>query len=255
MYSHLKKKKTNRKKNAEIVPPTIFVHGYAGTKNSLGKMMSRFREADGATKTLVITVKSDGTLDISGRFSKFSRKPMIQVLFEDNKSSMQNQTEWLKTVAKTLKREYHISKIYAVGHSMGGVSLTNYLEQAGSDKSYPQVEKLVLIGAPLNGLAIGDSAYELADNGPKTESERYENLFKERAKISKAVKVYTIAGDLKDGTKSDGSVPLASALSAKFIFDGVSSYKDKVFTGKTAGHSDLHENTAVDQVIAEFLWE
>ncbi len=53
---------------------------------------------------------------------------------------------------------------------MGGVSLTSYIEKVGSDKTYPVLEKLVLIGAPLNGLVIGDdgvTAYDLTDSGPK----------------------------------------------------------------------------------------
>ncbi|WP_439442941.1 alpha/beta hydrolase [Listeria aquatica] len=249
------KEKKKAKQTTEIGTPTLFVHGYAGTKNSLGSMMSRLEEADGAHKALVITVKKDGTLSIKGKYDKFSRRPLIQVLFEDSKSSMVNQTEWLKTVCAALKRDYHIVKINAVAHSMGGVSFTNYLEKTSTQNAYPITEKLVLMGAPLNGLAISDSRYELSENGPKTETERYANLYKNRENIPKSIQVYTIAGDVLDGTESDGSVPLASALSAKFIFQNVASYNEKVFSGKAASHSNLHENEEIDQTVSEFLWD
>ncbi len=249
------KEKKKAKQSIEIGTPTLFVHGYAGTKNSLGHMMSRLEEADGAHKALTITVKKDGTLSVHGKYDKYTRRPLIQVLFEDNKSSMVNQTKWLKTVCATLKRDYHISRINVVAHSMGGVSFTNYLEETSTQNAYPITEKLVLIGAPINGLAIGDSRYNLSENGPKTETERYANLYKNREKIAKSIQVYTIAGDVLDGTESDGSVPLASALSAKFIFQNVTSYSEKVFSGKTASHSNLHENEEIDQAVSEFLWD
>ncbi len=242
------------KKPREVAIPTLFVHGYAGTKNSLGGMIKRLETQNDATKSLVITVKSDGGLDISGSYDKFSHDPLIQVLFENNKSSMVNQTEWLKTVGKALKSDYHITKINAVGHSMGGVSLTNYVEQTGNDAMYPVLEKLVLIGAPLNGLAIGNSAYDLADSGPKTETERYTNFIQHKAMIPHSIEVFNIAGDLLDGTKSDGSVPVSSALSGKFIFSDILNYEEKIFEGDNASHSKLHENPEVDAVIGDFLW-
>ncbi|WP_088809109.1 MULTISPECIES: alpha/beta hydrolase [Listeria] len=248
------KAKADVKKPREIAIPTLFVHGYAGTKNSLGGMIKRLESQNDATKSLVITVKSDGTLDITGNYDKFSHNPLIQVLFENNKSSMVNQTEWLKTVGKALKSDYHITKMNAVGHSMGGVSLTNYVEQTGNDAAYPTLEKLVLIGAPLNGLAIGNSAYDLTDTGPKTETERYANFIQHQASIPKSLEVYTIAGDKLDGTKSDGSVPVSSALSGKFIFSDILNYEEKVFEGSNAEHSKLHENPEVDAVIGDFLW-
>jgi uncharacterized alpha/beta hydrolase family protein len=241
-------------KPREIATPTLFVHGYAGTKNSLGGMIKRLELQNDATKSLVITVKSDGTLDISGSYDKFSHNPLIQILFENNKSSMVNQTEWLEKVTKTLKSDYHINKINALGHSMGGVSLVNYVEQTGSDNRFPTLEKLVLIGAPLNGLEIGNAAYELSATGPKTESERYANFIKQKANIPKSLEVFNIAGDKSDGTKSDGSVPVSSALSGKFIFSDILNYEEKLFTGSDAAHSQLHENPEVDAVVGDFLW-
>ncbi|MBF2518937.1 alpha/beta hydrolase [Listeria marthii] len=243
---------------SEIAIPTLFVHGYSGTANSFGGMIDRLADEGDVTKSLVMTVAADGTVSTDGNYDKFSNNPTIQVVFEDNKSSMDNQAQWIQNVMKELKNNYHIEKVYAVGHSMGGVSLTSYIEKVGSDKAYPILEKLVLIGSPLNGLVIGDdgvTAYDLTDKGPKQSSDRYSEFMKNKQKIPTHLRVLNIAGDTLDGTKSDGSVSVASALSGKFIFEGqAESYQEKTFTGKNAAHSKLHENTDVDAEVADFLW-
>ncbi|MBF2398074.1 alpha/beta hydrolase [Listeria marthii] len=243
---------------SEIAIPTLFVHGYSGTANSFGGMIDRLADEGDVTKSLVMTVAADGTVSTDGNYDKFSNNPTIQVVFEDNKSSMDNQAQWIQNVMKELKNNYHIEKVYAVGHSMGGVSLTSYIEKVGSDKAYPILEKLVLIGSPLNGLVIGDdgvTAYDLTDKGPKQSSDRYSEFMKNKQKIPTHLRVLNIAGDTLDGTKSDGSVSVASALSGKFIFEGqAESYQEKTFTGKNAAHSKLHENTDVDAEVSDFLW-
>ncbi|UHP11021.1 alpha/beta hydrolase [Listeria marthii] len=243
---------------SEIAIPTLFVHGYSGTANSFGGMINRLADEGDVTKSLVMTVASDGTVSTEGTYDKFSNNPTIQVVFEDNKSSTENQTQWIQNVMKELKNNYHIEKVYAVGHSMGGVSLTSYIEKVGSDKAYPVLEKLVLIGSPLNGLVIGDdgvTAYDLTDKAPKQASDRYSEFMKNKQNIPTHLRVLNIAGDTLNGTKSDGSVSVASALSGKFIFEGqAESYKEKIFTGKNAAHSKLHENTDVDAEVANFLW-
>ncbi|MBC1377142.1 alpha/beta hydrolase [Listeria innocua] len=243
---------------SEIAVPTLFVHGYSGTANSFKGMINRLAEDGIVTESLVMTVAADGSISTKGSYDKFSHNPTIQVIFEDNKSSMVNQAQWIQNVMKELKNNYHIEKVDAVGHSMGGVSLTSYIEKVGSDKSYPVLENLVLIGAPLNGLVVGDNgvtAYDLTDEGPKQSSERYSEFMKNKQKIPTNLQVLNIAGDMLDGTKSDGSVSVASALSGKFIFEGqAKSYEEKIFTGKNAAHSKLHENTDVDAKVANFLW-
>ncbi|EAG4550688.1 alpha/beta hydrolase, partial [Listeria monocytogenes] len=116
--------KKEQKPVSEIAIPTLFVHGYSGTINSFGGMINRLAEDGDVTKSLVMNVAADGTVSSDGNYDKFSHNPTIQVIFEDNKSSAANQTQWIQNVMKELKNNYHIEKVYAVGHSMGGVSLT-----------------------------------------------------------------------------------------------------------------------------------
>ncbi|MBC1473537.1 alpha/beta hydrolase [Listeria grandensis] len=254
--------KTTEKQKApakvkSIDVPTLFLHGYSGTKNSMGHMMDRLARNGDATRSIVISVTPDGQIKIDGEWDKFAKKPLIQVLFEDNKSSLTNQTAWLQSVMRELKSTYHIPAVNVVGHSMGGVDWTSYIEAASNQPTFPAVAKLVTIGAPFNGLVIGEdgkTAYDLTENGPATQTERYQGFIARQKAIPASLEVLNIAGDVEDGTKSDTSVSLASALSGKFIFNHVASYKELVMTGSQAQHSRLHENRDVDDAIKAFLW-
>lgn len=242
----------------EITTPTLFIHGYSGGKSSFGPMIDRFSSKNLGSRSLVITVKPDGNLAIQGTFDKYAKNPLIQLLFADNKSSMVNQSEWIKDAMIDLKNVYHIEEVNLVGHSMGGVSLTDYIEKNATNKSVPSVKKVALLGAPLNGLSIGDDGktpYDLTPTGPAMQSERYAELLKNSSVISNKLEVLNVAGDTKDGRKSDGSVSIASALSGKFIYKRAASYKEKIITGKEGKHSNLHDSEKVDKWIADFLWD
>ncbi|AQY50678.1 hypothetical protein PWEIH_14234 [Listeria weihenstephanensis FSL R9-0317] len=237
--------------------PTLFLHGYSGTKNSMGHMMDRLARNGDATRSLVVSVSPSGKTKYTGTWDKFATKPLIQVLFEDNKSSLENQTVWLQTVMRELKSDYHIPNVNIVGHSMGGVDGVSYLEAANNKPEFPAVKKMVTIGAPFNGLVIGDdgkTAYDLTDSGPGAQTERYAAFIANKSAIPPSLDVLNIAGDVLDGTKSDTSVSLASALSGKFIFSNALSYQELVFTGSKAQHSKLHENKDVDAAVKAFLW-
>lgn len=250
--------KVTKKETVSESIPTIFVHGYSGTKNSFGGMIKRLTKEKIATPSLIATITSDGEITYEGEFNKKEKNPMIQVLFADNKSTEENQSWWLRELMQSLKKEYGIEKLNAVGHSMGGVALTNYVTTVGINATYPKIEKLVLIAAPINGLEIGEDGitdYDLTETGPKMQTERFANFYALKEKIPSELAVLTIAGDKENGTKSDGSVSVASALSAKFIYQSqVTDYREMVFTSIKASHSLLHENAGVDKAVAEFLW-
>lgn len=255
-------KKSSEKETTDVEEspnlPTIFVHGYSGGKNSFGGMIDRLTREKSGTKSLVATIQGDGTITYEGNYQADTHHPMIQVLFVENMSTEENQSWWIKELLLSLKKNYNIQELNAVGHSMGGVSLVNAITSMGTDSQYPKINKLVSIGAPINGLEIGTDGvtdFDLTPDGPKTVTERYQNFMNLKANIPTTLEVLSIAGDKEDGTKSDGSVSVASALSTKFIFEGqAKSYQELTFTGANAAHSMLHENTAVDKAVANFLW-
>ncbi|MGY3777846.1 alpha/beta fold hydrolase [Isobaculum melis] len=236
--------------------PTVFMHGYAGTKNSLGKMIERFDESGVATKGLILTMKKDGTIEATGELDTTKKNPTIQFIYEDSRVSVEDNILWLVDLMKELKSNYGIETIHFVGHSLGGVAGLYYLEEHASDAHFPHIQKFVAIGSPFNGLYIADdgvSPYDFGPTGPQTETERFTFFKENKEKIPADTHILNIAGDVEDGTKSDESVAVSSALSIRFMLNP-QHYQEKVFYGAKAQHSALHENDQVDAEVLKFLW-
>ncbi len=238
--------------------PTLFIHGYSGTVNSFGGMISRFESQQLAKKELVITVQADGTLQVDGSFSHANSNPMVQVLFADNTNNEWNQTDWIYTVLKYLKSQ-GVDQTNIVGHSMGGVSSLRYLTTYGEPEDAAKVTKLIAIGSPFNDLidtSNEQNLEELLESGPTQKASRYVDYQSGVSNIPENLSILLLAGKLNETTLGDGTVPTTSALSVYSLLkqNGIP-VDQQVYTGQNAQHSQLHENLAVDQKIAEELWE
>lgn len=238
--------------------PTLFIHGYGGTEGSFNGMLSRFEANGHGKKILTVTVQPDGSVSDNGTWEDQSEKPMIQVLFADNKNNEWNQADWVKSVLSYLSSTYQIEEVNIVGHSMGGVSSFRYLITYGSDESLPKVNKFVAIGAPFNDFVTGNEAQgldALAQEGPWVSSQRYSDFAAAIQQYPKATPMLNIVGDLEDGSEGDGTVPIRSGLSIGHLMQtNAIDYREKIITGPQASHSLLHENTQVDKLVADFLW-
>ncbi|MDE7024099.1 MAG: alpha/beta hydrolase, partial [Ligilactobacillus sp.] len=82
---------------------------------------------------------------------------------------------------------------------------------------------------------------------------RFSKIKKHRYIISPDTKFLNIAGDLENGTASDGSVSLDSVLSLRYLFPR-QVYHEVIVKDKKASHSRLHENRQVDKMIGQFLF-
>lgn len=49
--------------------PTVFIHGYGGTINSFGGMIQRLSNEGETKREMLITVQSDGSLNVDGQLS------------------------------------------------------------------------------------------------------------------------------------------------------------------------------------------
>lgn len=156
-------------------------------------------------------------------------------------------------------KNYGVTEVNLVGHSMGGASSLRYLTTFGDDTSLPKINKFIGIAAPFNNfveLSNGETIDDVINNGPTVQSERYVDYVNGIEKVSKDIKVMIIAGDVEDGSLSDEAVPVADALSAVSLFKTHGNeVQEKIFYGKSAQHSQLHENKEVDQLVADFLWK
>lgn len=237
--------------------PTLFFHGYQGTANSFGHLISRFEKDDLGTKELVLTVGTDGTVTSEGTFTRSANNPLIQVLFADNQNNEWNQAEWVKAVLVYLQETYGVETVNIVGHSMGGVSSFRYLTAYGYDESLPQVAKFVALGAPFNEFIDSTATQTMEDvlnNGPQEQAQRYLDFVAGIANVSQETNFRLIGGQLSETDLSDGMVPLSSALA---IHSLLMSHNIPVSSHIIQGvnHSGLHESDEVDTLIEDFLWD
>lgn len=242
--------------------PTLFLHGYGGSANS-EKFMVNQAEKRGVTKDIIIAqVSKTGEVVLKGKLTKDAVNPIVKVELENNKQGYLDQNaKWFKNVLTKLQQQYDFKKFNFVGHSMGNLTFAQYMATYGDDKSLPQLNKQVNIAGTFNGvLNMNEKVNEISvdDNGkPSRMNEPYKQLMvlKDIYK-NKHIKVLNIYGDLHDGTHSDGRVSNSSSKSLKYLLgNSPDYYHESKYTGKSAQHSQLHENKDVANELIDFLWK
>ncbi|WP_226036849.1 alpha/beta fold hydrolase [Aquibacillus saliphilus] len=241
-------------KDMTDITPTLFIHGYKGGASSFNSMIKRFERNQWGSKRMVFRISNNGQISARGALGD-EQNPFIQVIFENKRSSIENQTIWLQKVMTKLYQTYGIKQVNLVGHSMGGLASANLLV-TNSVIPFPRVEKLVVIGSPFKG--IDNDHYFSVNYGAATidlrsESHSLLNLIEQKGNFGDHIDVLAIAGVI-DKSNSDGLVSLASALGIQDIVPA-NKYNQKIFYDKTATHSGLHEHLGVDKQIAAFLWQ
>src|SRR5699024_5062031 len=106
----------------------LFVHGYKGTENSFGHMLKRFeKQYKWGNTALIYYVSPQGEIQVYN-LSKGKQNPVfIQVVFENNRASFADNTEWL-------------------------ASVTRHINEYQDPETYPAVDKLITIGSPFDGI-------------------------------------------------------------------------------------------------------
>ena len=220
--------------------PTVMLAGYGGNQWTYNGMIQRLTSAHIAHLALKITVAADGKLTIE-RHGKLNKNPLIQVLFVNNKDFRGEQRQLLPVLAR-LKSHYHVNTMNLMGHSMGGgVGLNTIL--SAQQPQYPQITKFVAIGSPFTGL------------GKQPDQSRVKALKQQLTALPKQLKMLNLAGDVF-GTKGDLEVAAATVW-LKGILPATIDYHQVLISGDilTSEHSFLHENSHVDRLIAQFLWQ
>lgn len=230
--------------------PTVFLHGYKGTYYSFGNMLDRYQNEYGwGDKGLIYHVGADGSLDVEELLKTKGKPLFVQVIFENNRASFQDGSTWLAAVLQDLKKRYFINEVNLVGHSMGGILSVKYiLDYKGT--IYPNVNKLVTIGSPFDG--IYDHTYFLKnpqkDLAAKDLMPGSEGLKSLRNKdFPNTIQVLSVAstGDRVAKTKSVQTL-------RKILRDNP--FEEKVIDDKRLGHSMLHESKRVDRLVYDFLY-
>ena len=156
--------------------------------------------------------------------------------------------------------EQGVTRVNLVSHSMGGVSSLRYLLEYTGNKT-PITEKFVAVAAPFNDLEIAEDteeifAYELTEEGPSGETPIYQYFDRAMNQLPSNIRVLAVAGDLNDGTESDGSVSTHSAFALRTLFQKhAKSYQELTVKGKSGGHSSITKSAKLEEKLIQFLWK
>jgi uncharacterized alpha/beta hydrolase family protein len=237
---------------AEEKFPTVFVHGYKGTYNSFKTMLDRFENQHGwGQKTLEISVSASGSVRYIGALPKYpTSPPLVQVIFEDNRASLDKQAIWLENAMKLLHHQFNVPTVNIVAHSMGGLASTKYIENTSDDSFVPKTNKFITIATPFQG--VTKESYDQINTGAavidlKPESRALKKLYINRSSISSEVKVLSIAGS------GDDVVNVQSALGSRSLFEK-NPFQSKIVYDPSISHSGLHETIKVDRLVGDYLW-
>lgn len=237
-----------------IKEPTLFIHGYSGTYFSFNRMLKKLTKNHLGKRTCLIIVTRSGNLYFLGHPDS-----LIQVIFLENRANVHLQVKWIWKLLNCLKYNYGILQVNLVAHSMGCVSVLMYLSQYGYDHRNSQVKRVVTIGAPFNDSEVGKRTdtienHFLTNKGPIEMAPLYRWMRIHHLGIPIETQFLNIAGNLQNGTFSDGQVSVNSALSLRYLMKNIQfQYEEHVIYGKKAAHSQLHDNDQVSSLIIDFL--
>lgn len=236
--------------------PTVFVHGYRGTLNSLEGMMERFQsDYEWGEKTLICT-SDKRVAECKALTEEKGKNPLIQVYFEDNDSNFEKTSIELGNILKLLKEKYGYDKINIVAHSMGGLVSVNYIQETRQEKEFPKVEKLVTMGTPFKGIKreVFEKRYNEKKHDLIADSQAIQELYSEKDNFDPNTQVYSIAGKISKKEDGDGLVSVQSATSLKNVVAS-DHYREQIIVSEKATHNGLHENKEVDEEVGRFLWK
>lgn len=248
-------------KETKINTPTIFMHGYGGSVNSLRFFETQAQKEGYTKKPVVATVGANGHVTLKGKFDTKDKHPIVLVNLKDNENGdMKLNAFWIKNVLEALQQDYQFKQFNIVTHSMSNMSFAKYMLDNSNNPDLPTLHKQVNIAGIFNGIiGMGDEPGKvtLDKNGkPDQMTDGYVEILKlKKDPAYKNVEILNIYGDIQDGTHSDGRVTNASSKSLKYIMkDHAKSYRELLIEGKQGQHSQLHESGKVAKNIFKFLW-
>jgi len=242
--------------------PTFYLHGYGASGRSSQSMIAAAERQKRATKVYTATVSKTGQVRLQGHWPAKVKRPIVQVVFKANQNSnYQTTSHWFKQVLLAVKQRHAFTRYNAVAHSMGNLTLWTAILRYDGQRGLPKVNRVVDIAGHFDGIIGMDdepNQIKLAKNGrPKPINASYRPLLTLRQKLAKhQVSILNVYGNLDNGSHSDGRVSNASSQSLRYLVAGrARNYREREFHGRSAQHSQLHENPKVDRVINRFLWQ
>ncbi|WP_165815204.1 alpha/beta fold hydrolase [Levilactobacillus bambusae] len=234
--------------------PTLFIPGWGGNAFAYNKMIGNYQQQHYGEKVLTIKVGWSGKLNFSGDWDHRPVNPMIQVLFMHNLTlDYSQQTEWVRHILEVLKSRYGVQTYNIVAHSWGGSAAVNALILHGDAKAQPRLNKMVLLGAPVNE-ALGEKDSIVGRFLPSKRDEAYNALVAAKGSLTsnRNAQIYNFYGSINH-RQSDGQTAFSQAQSLRALVahTGIG-YHEKQING--VSHYQLHSSPKMWALIAKTLW-
>lgn len=224
--------------------PVILVPGSSATQNRFNSLITTLNQRTRGHSLLKVTVNTDGSMTSTGSIAARDNEPYIVVAFANNKDGYNNikkQARWFNIALKKLAATYHFNRFKGIGHSNGGLIWTLFLEKYYASDSVTMSD-LMTIGTP----------YNLEESNANNRTQMLADLIKGKKKLPTNLTVYSLAGTAT--YSGDGTVPLASVESGKYIFQNqVKHYTQITVSGDKASHSDLPQNRQIESYIQQYI--
>lgn len=238
--------------------PIIFLHGSGGSENDLASFADNITDSQPKeVSRLQVTINSDNQLTYLNQLNDKDQLPLIFVGFENSDALIEEWSLGLASLLKDLNKHYQFQTVDLVGFSNGGLA-AGYLAESHSEfKALPELNKLVMIGAPFNDLEPLNDSNPLNFGDLSNQDAYFDKFLQKKEQLSSTLAVLAIAGDVGDPSFSDGVVPISSALGSRLIFpDYVQTYQERLSYGELASHVGLVSgNQEVVDWVQHFLFD
>ncbi|EOT41214.1 alpha/beta hydrolase [Enterococcus dispar] len=229
----------------------VMVPGTGASVNRFDQLLAQLQKTN-TIDVLKITVQTDGQLTISGKLTEENHQPIIVIGFADSsEESVPQQAEWFQKAIHYLQQTYSVQKYNFLGHSNGGLVMTDYLEYVRLSID-PVPEKIIFLGTPFNDVGWKYNEMGGTFTTIKENSVVFTRYLAKSFRLPQAIELINVAGDVTTGS-SDGTVPVTSVLAGQLLYENSRSYQEIVLTQK-AKHSQLVTNPTVVALLQQFFW-
>ena len=239
----------------------ILLHGYGSSARATTALATAIQAETHLKRRQQVNVSPQGVAAFTLTAHQLQAGGIYQLNFVDKQTNAQQASAALARLLQTLKAR-RVNQVVLVGHSMGATAaLRVLLSHPMQDATYPTVSHLVTIAAPFNS-GLGTTGFDRAfaqntlnptTQRPRLQDESYRYFDQHRDNMPTQTKILNVMGDV--GDNSDGVVTNFSSAALKFWLKKGQIYQVVTISGPKVQHSQVRDNPAVTQQVAQFVTE
>ncbi len=115
--------------------PTIFLHGWSSSLRSEKDMVSAAEVSGAASRRMIIHVRPNGKLKVTGTIKKWMVNPIILVRMDNNRAGEVSVCPLAHQSCKMFKNK-HVNQLNFVGHSYGAYAIASTIGDEWKQQEY-----------------------------------------------------------------------------------------------------------------------